>query len=62
MQGTLPEDWSEPQKWRYRCPVGHAHILPSDSRESAYCPTCNESYCVEQLRDLTTETRDPPTV
>mgnify|MGYP000016932707 CR=1 FL=1 len=62
MQGKLPEDWSRPQRWRYRCPLGHAHIHPSDSRESAYCTPCNRSYSVEEIRDLTTETEQPPTV
>lgn len=59
MEGELPEDWSEPQKWRYRCPEGHAHIHPSDSRQSAYCTVCNQSFSVEELRDLTTEHREP---
>lgn len=62
MQGKLPEEWEEPQKWRFRCPVGHSTIRPTPSREGAWCYSCNESYGVEQLRDLTTETQDPPTV
>lgn len=60
MQGTLPDEWSQPQRWRYRCPVGHAHIHPTDGGESAYCTPCNRSYPVEQIRDLTTERSDPP--
>lgn len=52
MVEQLPEEWEPPGRWRYRCPAGHAHIHPSESRESAYCTACNESYDAEQIRDL----------
>lgn len=60
MQGQLPEDWTLPQKWRFRCPVGHAHIHLNDSHDAAYCTPCDRSYDVEQLRDLMNETQDAP--
>ncbi len=60
MEGKLPENWSKPQRWRFRCPLGHAHIHPSGDRESAYCTPCNESYPVEQLQDLSGQDREPP--
>lgn len=35
---------------------------PTPSRESAWCYTCNESYPVEQIRDLMTGLSDSPRV
>lgn len=57
MVDQLPEEWDAPGRWRFRCPVGHAHIHPTESRQSAYCTACNESYDAEAIRDLSEERR-----
>lgn len=55
MVDQLPEEWSTPGRWRFRCPAGHAHIHPAESRESAYCTACNESYPAEAIRDVSAD-------
>lgn len=55
MVERLPEEWSAPGRWRFRCPAGHAHIHPTEGRRSAYCTPCNESYDADAIRDLAEE-------
>lgn len=57
MVEQLPDEWTAPERWRFRCPRGHAHIHPSDDRESAYCTPCNESYRAGLIRNLREDSR-----
>lgn len=61
MVERLPKEWSTPDRWRFRCPVGHAHIHPTENRESAYCTACNESYRAGVIRDVSAEKRTAET-